>query len=303
MQEIAPGIYVVKPEGKPIYPYSNSVWIDDGLSLLIDVGAGSRVYQRELTRPVDIVLLSHAHFDHLHCSDLFLNSAMWAAAEEAIIYRDEAAYLSFHGYDHWNQMMGGIPRPPYGDVNPVGDDVPVKPGYRYFELAGLIEDGTVFSTDRYTLRAVHLPGHTQGHYGFLIEELNMLISGDLDFHRGGPGYYNASGDVGELLRSIERVKRLDPERAVPSHRGVQQGEMASKLDAYARPVLERIERLCEYLAIPRRERDMYEIKLLFSNPAHIYEDFWNRMTMLHHLEHLRAAGLVREIEPGVLQRV
>lgn len=301
MQSVAPGIYILNPEGKPVYPYSNSVWIDDDRSLLVDVGAGSRVYG-ELPRAVDTVLLTHAHFDHLHCSDMFIDSALWYAAEEAAVYQDEATYLSFHGYDYWNQMMG-VPRPPYGDVNPVGDDVPVKPGYRYFAAAGLIEDGTRFSTGRYTLRAVHLPGHTAGHYGFLIEELNMLISGDIDFHRGGPGYYNASGDVGALLDSIERMKRLAIDCAIPSHRGVQQGAMEQKLDAYARPVLERIDLLYAYLAIPRRERELYEMKLLFEQPAHIYEDFWNRMTMLHHLRHLQERGLIAEIEPGVLERI
>lgn len=69
--------------------------------------------------------------------------------------------------------MGGIdenPRQAYGQVVPLKDDVLARPGFRRLPLAGTLSDGQTIELGSIKLTAVHLPGHTRGHYGFYIEK-------------------------------------------------------------------------------------------------------------------------------------
>jgi glyoxylase-like metal-dependent hydrolase (beta-lactamase superfamily II) len=70
------------------------------------------------------------------------------------------------------------------------------------------------------LRVVHLPGHTQGHCGFLSARFNLLFTGDLFASYGWlvhlpPAILNSCPE--HLPRSLERVRMLCPRRIIPNH--------------------------------------------------------------------------------------
>ncbi|WP_054694057.1 hypothetical protein [Syntrophomonas palmitatica] len=134
------GIWVVKPPVKPRYPYGNCMYIEDEHSAVIDLGAGGRAFSDLPCQEIQLALISHFHFDHLHGDSFFPNAQLWAGREESQTYINQEEYLAFHGYDLWQQIMPGAERDAFGQVVPLPDDVPVKPGFRTIPLAGTFCD-------------------------------------------------------------------------------------------------------------------------------------------------------------------
>lgn len=302
MQEIARNIYLISPISPPRYPYANCIFVKDDYPMLIDFGAGTDAFAELDSRSIKIGLFSHFHFDHLHCNVLFPEAAFYAGEEEKGTYCSEETYIHFHGYDRWDDLMEGIPRSMYGEVVPLAANVPIQPGFRSMLLAGTFADNQVIESGQRKIRAIHLPGHTAGHYGFYFEAEGILFSGDIDLVPTGPWYNSASGNVGDLLRSVRRIKDLDPAIIVPSHRRIQTQDLQKKLDRYIQVVIEREELIYSLLDKPRLLEDLYKLQLAFPNPANLYEVFWNRMTVHNHLSHLLEIQEIVPIAPGCYVR-
>lgn len=126
---VAQGISMVAPKEKPRYPYANCLFINADRPTVIDLGAGAGAFREIACERIQLVLLTHFHFDHVHGYDLFSHADLMAGQEEAATYCDEHAYVDFHGYNLWDELMK-IPRQAYGQVVPLKDDVLARPGFR-----------------------------------------------------------------------------------------------------------------------------------------------------------------------------
>lgn len=290
------------PEGKPKYPYANCMYIDDDIPAVIDLGAGGRAFQAIAGPKVQIALISHFHFDHLHGDSFFPQAKLMASREESPTYNDKEAYIRFHGYHLWEALMPGIAREGYGTVIPMPDDVPVTPGFRLIPLDKTFEDGDKIVLGRHTLQAVHLPGHTVGHYGFYLEKEGLLFSGDIDLVKNGPWYSSASADVGDLIASVEKIRLIDPRIIVPSHRHIQTENIAAKLTQYIKVVLDRRDIIYELLKKPMSIDMLADYRLVFPDQSNNYELFWEKMTIKKHLAHLEKQDLVTMSGDGLYQR-
>jgi glyoxylase-like metal-dependent hydrolase (beta-lactamase superfamily II) len=60
-----------------------------------------------------------------------------------------------------------------------------------------------------TITPIHLPGHTPGHCGFLIEPDGVLYLGDIDLSSFGPYYGDAAASLEESIASIEQVRDIE----------------------------------------------------------------------------------------------
>jgi ribonuclease/clavin/mitogillin len=297
---LAQNIWVVTPETKPRYPYGNCMYIEDDIPTVIDLGAGARAFAAVPCDQIQLSLLSHFHFDHIHGDSLFKNSRLMAGYEERLTYSNEEEYLDFHGYHLWEPLMGGN-REAYGQVIPLPDDVLAKPGFRIMPLSGTFTDGDVLNLGKISLTAVHLPGHTCGHYGFYLEKEGILFSADIDLVAAGPWYSSNSANVGDLIKSVEKIKEMAPRIIVPSHRRIQSENIAQQLDRYIQIVLERNQKIFELLKTPRSLDDLAEFRLVFPRQHNLYELFWEKMTIRNHLRYLIKQNLVQEL-PGGLYR-
>lgn len=81
-----------------------------------------------------------------------------------------------------------------------------------------LEDGEVFATGQTLLRAIHTPGHAPDHFCFLDESSREVYCGDLA-RIGGTIVIPASrgGSLRDYLRSLEKVRTLEPSRLLPAH--------------------------------------------------------------------------------------
>lgn len=94
--------------------------------------------------------------------------------------------------------------------------VPVRafaPGER--EVA--VRDGEVVEVGGTRVRTIHTPGHTSDHVCFLLEEDELLFTGDVVLGRGTSVVDPPDGDMSAYTRSLERLLELDPSAIYPGH--------------------------------------------------------------------------------------
>ncbi|WP_017586164.1 MBL fold metallo-hydrolase [Nocardiopsis ganjiahuensis] len=272
------------------YPYANSLLVrGTGASLVVDPSL-SLV---EGAPPADLVLVSHAHEDHIaglgsydvpvHAHERELRALSSPAAlvasldlpSEAAAEADTAMRERFH--------------------------VRGRPDARGFE------DGTVFDLGGRTVTVVHLPGHTAGHCGFLVEPDGFLFVADVDLTSFGPYYGDPGSSLEEFESSIRRCREIDARWYGTAHqKGVIEGaeEFRSRLDAYAGVIRRREEALLEFLAEPRTVEEIVGHRLVYR--PHVrgpHVDPVERRTARRHLERLTAQERVTETAPGRFRAV
>lgn len=117
------------------------------------------------------------------------------------------------------------------------DDVPVDE---------TLDDLDLLHCGDRTLRALWTPGHAPGHLAFHDEASDVVIAGDLVAAVGTIAIDPADGDLGDYLRSLERVRDLSPTMLLPSH-GPPIHEARATLERYIRHRHMRSDQICEAL--------------------------------------------------------
>ena len=304
MQQLVDGVWVVEPQSAPRYPYGNCMFIDDERPTVIDFGAGANSFAVLKRESVELGLISHFHHDHVHGDTLFPNLQRLAGREEEDNYRSKESYMRHFGFQFWDEYMGGVRWLPYaktfaGGLSP---DVVSPPGFRAINLAGTFTDQQVLDLGRRKITALHLPGHTAGHYGFYLEEEGILFSGDIDLVASGPWYFGESSDLTALLASVRRIQEIGPRVLVPSHRRVFNGGIKEGLDKFVKVVLDREEQVLAALQIPQTVPELAERRIVFPGRRNMYEEFWEKMGLRNHLKRLLEMGAVIEEEGGRYRR-
>ncbi len=305
--DLSDRIKLLRPEPRASFPYSNSIYIDDEIKTVIDAGAGGRVYSEIPVSGVDMLCLSHYHFDHTHCSGLFRNAAIMAGKEEAPAYSSEEAYFSFSGFSRWENLMGQAKKQQFsGGIN-LPADVPEKPGFRYIKLHGVFCDGDIISCGRTSFYVLHTPGHTCGHYAFWFEKEGILFSADIDLSPGGPWYGEEYSDFDQVITSVQRILDIKPRILVSSHRRVfRRGndDIEALLHDYLEVALRREEDMLKFMDRPRTIDEIAAQGLVY-DPAPRTEHlvFWNKMMILKHLQRLQKWGQVCQADDCCYVRI
>ena len=101
-----------------------------------------------------------------------------------------------------------------------------------------LADGARIAVEGATLRAVHTPGHCVDHLCFVLEEEQALFSGDNVLGVGTTVIPPEGGDLGDYLRSLERLLAEAPRTIYPAH-GPRIDDGVAKLREYLEHRLER----------------------------------------------------------------
>jgi len=78
-------------------------------------------------------------------------------------------------------------------------------------------DGWVLTSEHWSLRAVHTPGHASNHLCWLLEPDHLLFSGDHVMDGSTVVIAPPDGDMAAYLHQLERLRALDLRAIAPGH--------------------------------------------------------------------------------------
>ncbi|UCD21650.1 MAG: MBL fold metallo-hydrolase [Chloroflexota bacterium] len=235
--ELAPGIYQFRGEK----PGSHVYLIKGGTkNVLIDTGVSgkfpalkhrfSEIGMR--VKDVNLIVLTHEHYDHIGATAFFHRTAVVAAhrlAANKLELQDE--FVTFRKYR----------------------DQPSKP----FWVDIWLEDGSIIDLGNYELQVIHTPGHTSGCICLYEPRAGLLFTGDTVFDGGTLSEIAVGGNVSDYVNSIRRLSNLKMKRFFPGH-----GRVSSKPDEdlpkaiiYAQAMLDDCKAFFEAFIKTRRPKD------------------------------------------------
>lgn len=235
---------------------------------------------------VDHVLLTHGHEDHVvglahHDLPVAVHDADLAAV------RSLAGLSDLYGLDEpersaWEQEVA-----------------------ERFAVAGRPDaeafgDGSAWDLGGVRVTALHLPGHTVGHCGFMVEPDGFFFVADVDLSGFGPYYGDAGSDLEAFEASIARCAEVDAAWFGTSHhRGVVEGrdEFLDRLDVYRSVIGRREHALLEFLAEPRTLEEIVAHRFVYRpHVTGTFVDAVERRSMARHLARLEPVGRIERVD-------
>jgi glyoxylase-like metal-dependent hydrolase (beta-lactamase superfamily II) len=219
-------------------PGTNAYLVGTGTArILIDPGQGEAAFLPVLAQAMERcgceriqeIVLTHGHPDHI-------------GGVRSVMAR--------FGRVRVRKMPSPLFDGPYGDLGlePLAAGEPVR-------------------TEGATLRGIHAPGHAPDHLNFMLEEERALFSGDNVLGVGTTVIPAESGDLGDYLRSLERLLAEQPRRIYPAH-GPLIADGVAKLREYIAHRAERERQIVAALAQgPLRAMEIVKIVYAAYPPA------------------------------------
>ncbi len=180
---------------------ANCYLLLDEKNAIIDVGGDIKFILEAISRylnpkDLDYVILTHSHYDHAAAAGHFKGIAKIA------IHRDEYSLLKAQNFTSY--LFG----------------VSFKP----FEPDLMLEGGEVIDLGNIELEVIHTPGHSPGSICLYEPNKKWLFSGDTVFAHGSFGRVDLpGGSARELIRSLEKLSKLDVENLYPGHEDIVEG--------------------------------------------------------------------------------
>jgi glyoxylase-like metal-dependent hydrolase (beta-lactamase superfamily II) len=268
----------------PTGPKHVHCYLADGTLFDTGLGLGDAPWE---SLEVQRIAITHFHPDHVG------GAAAAAQATGAPVFQGGLDYGQCErvwGSDDWPERIAawflkhGVPEPVAEDL--IAQGHAFAPFIRYAIDPELLYEGSELNG----WRVVELPGHADGHLGFLRD--GVLIAGDHLLRKISPavGLYPESrpDPLGDYLASLERTIELAPRIVYPGH-----GEPIDDAPARARELIEHHRaRLDETVgALSDEPRTAYQVSLsLFGRELSPTQRRFAVAETLSHLERLVREG-------------
>lgn len=269
------------------YPHGNSLLVQGtSWTILIDP---SLTIAADPPPGIDQVLISHCHEDHLAGLFHYPSVETWVHADDRLGLQSLDGLMTIYGL------------PPAVETVWRRD---VIEKYHYVARPDVLDylDGDRFDLGGTTLHVVHLPGHTRGHSGFLIEPDGVMFLADIDLTGFGPYYGDAWSSLDAFQRSLGRCRDIEAGTYVTfHHRGTVHGraEFLSLLDEYEAVIARREQAILQFLAEPRTLDEMVAHRFVYRpHVTLLFAEAVERRSAELHLERLLGRGLITQPESG-----
>jgi endoribonuclease LACTB2 len=262
-------------------PGTNTYLVGRGKKrLLLDTGSGLEAYMPVLEEALarvgcdglEGIVLTHAHPDHIGGVD-----QVRAHFGELPVYKRP-----------WPSEKGLAG--PGGGVSPVSVAEPDRQAHCRLEA---IDHGDVVETEGARLRAVYTPGHAPDHLCFVLEEEQNLFSGDNVLGVGTTVIPGGSGDLGDYMDSLERLRAEAPRQIYPAH-GPRIESGVAKIEEYIAHRLERERQIVAALAAGLRDVPAMVRRIYVGYPESLFAAAGQSVTA--HLLKLAREGRARQIQ-------
>ena len=290
-QALGEGVTLLAGTDAGKYPSGNSLLVEGASEALIIDPSVDVVARGGAPRPVDAVINSHAHEDHVAGNGLFCDARVHIHEGDLPGITSLDGFMSIYGLTEpaaearWRQEVVEefhfTPRP---------------------DAEGF-SDGHVFDLGTIKVEAVHLPGHTRGHSGFRINDVFYLS--DIDLSGFGPYYGDLWSSLEDFERSLELVRNEEARWYVTfHHKGVIEGRenFLAALDSFASVIDRRHGEMLEFLKEPGSIDDMVKHRFIYR--PHVESTFVtsveHRSATLH-VQRMLARGEVTETGDGRYQ--
>ncbi len=294
LTEIAPSIFLVEGQKHGQFPFSHSILIRDEVTALIDTGCGiERLRHLKEQYPLDLVVNSHAHPDHISGNWLFPNVPLLVPRQS---------------FEYTGNIQEMSERLTSSEVD--GSDVGLAATWREYvrEATGFrdalptdhYDEGHRFQLGSVELLALHCPGHTHDTYCLIEPQQRVLFSFDIDLTPFGPWYGHPDSDIAQFEASILRLRDLKPRMVVSSHRGIITDNLEERFQEYLDVFAQRDADILEFLSEPRTLEETIDRPLIYRDFPYA-EDLlrlWQRNMLLKHLDRLEEQGLVQKTAAG-----
>jgi len=287
-RRLTPHVSVLVGDHNGRYPSGNSLVVrGEGEAVIIDPSV-TVVAKGGAPVPVDAVINSHSHEDHMPGNGLFTEARIHIHDEDLPGARSLEGLMDVYG-------LSGQPRADFSKQVVEEFNYTPRPDAEGFG------DGHVWDLGQAHIEAVHLPGHTRGHSGFRISGGVFFLS-DIDLTGFGPYYGDVWSDLEDFERSLIQIRDEEADYYVTfHHKGVIEGRerFLDLLDTFHAVIPRRHATMLEFLAEPRTIDEMVAHRFVYRpHVQHVFAESVERRCAAMHLQRMLVRGEAEETEPG-----
>ncbi|MFT4656255.1 MAG: glyoxylase-like metal-dependent hydrolase (beta-lactamase superfamily II) [Candidatus Aldehydirespiratoraceae bacterium] len=273
------------------YPSGNSLVVRGASETIIIDPSIDVVSRGGAPVPVDAVVNSHCHEDHMAGNGFFADAKIHVNTQDLPGVTSLDGLMEVYGLDgearrdFETTVLNEFNYTPRPDANGFTDG-------HVFDLGG----GT-------SVEAVHLPGHTRGHSGFRMDGVFFLS--DIDLTGFGPYYGDVWSDLDDFEESLVKVRNEEADFYVTyHHKGIIEGreEFVRLLDGFHAVIGRRHDAMLEFLAEPHSIEEMAAHRFIYRPHVQMaFVDSVEQRSSQMHVARMLRQGAAAEVEPGRFQ--
>ncbi len=275
MIKLTERIKFIEAPDRARFPYCHCLLIEDDKRALFDTSCGPDNLQRLLENPVDVIVNTHFHEDHILNNHYLPQAEVWIHSADAEGVRSLDDFRSYYGFSEFDGENLG-----QEFIDSI--DLQASPVHRE------LEDGETLDFGHVQMQVIHTPGHTPGHCSFYEDKTGLLFSADIDLSSFGPWYGHRCSSIDDFLNSIQKCMELDPTIVVSSHKGIIRHNIKPRLDKYREAIYRKEDKVLKALQSPQTIEQLADKQIFYgenTNLSPLYR-WYEKMAIDRHLQRL-----------------